>query len=69
MVPWKTPLLAVIGSLFHEEPSVDGLKGADSAASSYLFLGVARPNASDGIVAGWITQERGSGSVHSKANA
>ncbi|MCL5096337.1 MAG: alpha-galactosidase, partial [Candidatus Omnitrophica bacterium] len=48
---------------------VDGLKGADSAASSYLFLGVARPNASDGIVAGWITQERGSGSVHSKANA
>jgi len=45
---------------------VDGLKGAESAASSYLFLAVARPDASDGTVAGWITQERGSGSVHSK---
>jgi hypothetical protein len=47
---------------------VDGLKGAETAASSYLFLGTARPNASDGIVAGWITQERGSGSVHSTAS-
>jgi hypothetical protein len=46
---------------------VDGLKGAESAASSHLFLGVARPDAGDGTVAGWITQERGSGSVHSKA--
>ena len=46
---------------------VDGLKGAESAASSYLFLAVAKPDASDGTVAGWITQERGSGSVHSQA--
>jgi hypothetical protein len=46
---------------------VDGLKGAELAVSSYLFLSVAKPDATDGIVAGWITQERGSGSVHSKA--
>ena len=48
---------------------VDGLKGAESAASSCLFLAVARPDASEGTVAGWITQERGSGSVPSKAAA
>ena len=46
---------------------VDGLKGAESPASSYLFLAVARPDASDGTVAGWTTQDRGSGSVHSQA--
>ena len=46
---------------------VDGLKGAQESASSYLFLGVARPDASDGTVVGWTTQERGSGSVHSVA--
>lgn len=46
---------------------VDGLKGAESPASSYLFLAVARPDASEGTVAGWLTQERGSGSVHSQA--
>ena len=46
---------------------VDGLKGAELSASSYLFLGIARPDASAGTVAGWITQERGSGSVHSQA--
>jgi len=47
---------------------VDGLKGAEARASSYLFLGVARPDASDSVVAGWLTQERGSGSVHSATN-
>jgi hypothetical protein len=46
---------------------VDGLKGAEGSASSYLFLAAARPDASDGTVAGWITQERGSGSVHCQA--
>ena len=46
---------------------VDGLKGAESAASSHLFLAVAKPDATEGTVAGWITQERGSGSVHSQA--
>jgi len=46
---------------------VDGLKNAESPASSYLFLAVSRPDASDGTVAGWITQERGSGSAHSHA--
>jgi len=46
---------------------VDGLKGAESAASSYLFLAAGKPDASDGVVAGWITQERGSGSVHTQA--
>ena len=46
---------------------VDGMKGADLAASSYLFLAVAKPDASDGTVAGWTTQERGSGSVHSRS--
>jgi hypothetical protein len=45
---------------------VDGLKGADSPDSSYLFLALAKPDASAGTVAGWITQERGSGSVHCK---
>jgi hypothetical protein len=43
---------------------VDGLKVADSPVSSYLFLAIARPDASHGTVAGWVTQERGSGSVH-----
>lgn len=43
---------------------VDGLKAAEQPASSHLFLAVARGDASDGIVAGWITQDRGSGSVH-----
>lgn len=47
---------------------VDGLKGADSPASSYLFLAVAKPDASAGTVAGWLTQERGSGSVHYRTN-
>ncbi len=47
---------------------VDGLRSAELPASSYLFLGLARPDASGGTVAGWITQERGSGSVHSKTN-
>jgi alpha-L-fucosidase 2 len=46
---------------------VDGLKAADAAAASYLFLAVAKPDASDGTVAGWITQDRGSGSIHSQA--
>lgn len=48
---------------------VDGLKGAEAPAASYLFLGVARPDATDGAVGGWLTQERGSGSVHSRTNA
>lgn len=43
---------------------VDGLKPADQPASSHLFLAIARPDATAGTVAGWITQERGSGSVH-----
>ncbi len=46
---------------------VDGLKAASATASSHLFLAVARPDASQGAVAGWITQERGSGSVHCQA--
>ncbi len=46
---------------------VDGLKGAEAPASSHLFLGVARPDATAATIAGWITQERGSGSVHSQA--
>jgi hypothetical protein len=47
---------------------VDGLKEAESAASSYLFLAVAKPDASHGTIAGWITQERGSGSVHTQVS-
>lgn len=46
---------------------VDGLKGAEADASSYLFLAAARPDGRGGFVAGWVTQERGSGSVHSTA--
>lgn len=46
---------------------VDGLKNAEAAASSHLFLAVAKPDASQSVVVGWITQERGSGSVHSQA--
>jgi alpha-L-fucosidase 2 len=47
---------------------VDGLKGAEAPNSSYLFLALAQPDAGNGTVAGWITQERGSGSVHSRTN-
>ena len=47
---------------------VDGLKGAGEPASSHLFMAVARPDAGSGTVAGWITQERGSGSVHCQAS-
>lgn len=46
---------------------VDGLKGAEAPASSHLFLAVAQPDAGHGTIAGWITQERGSGTVHSTA--
>jgi hypothetical protein len=46
---------------------VDGLKSAEESASSYLFLGVAKPDASESTIAGWVTQEHGSGSVHSKS--
>lgn len=46
---------------------VDGLKDAESPTSSYLCLAVARSDASNGVVAGWITQERGSASAHSHA--
>lgn len=47
---------------------VDGLKAAEAAASSHLFLAVAKVDASTGTVVGWLTQERGSGSVHSQAS-
>lgn len=45
---------------------VDGLHPAAQPASSHLFLAVARPDASSAVVAGWLTQERGSGSVHTQ---
>ena len=61
----RVPLIGAVKD--HRTLGVDGMKAADSAASSYLFLAVAKPDASDGTVGGWTTQERGSGSVHSQA--
>ena len=46
---------------------VDGLNKSWTPTTSYLFLAVAKPDASEGTVAGWLTQERGSGSVHCEA--
>ena len=46
--------------------SVDALRKGDQEASSYLSLSLARPDASDATVAGWVTQELGSGIVFLK---
>jgi alpha-L-fucosidase len=66
MIEFVQPVTLVGSATEYRSLGVDGLKGAESPASSYLFLAIARPDASHGNVAGWITQERGSGSVHSQ---
>jgi len=45
----------------------DGLTAADEARASYAFLAAADPKTRGGVVAGWLTDERGSGIVRSKA--
>jgi hypothetical protein len=39
----------------------DGLTGADRERASYTFIAAAEPETRAGVVAGWITNERGSG--------
>jgi hypothetical protein len=45
----------------------DGLTAADENRTSYMFLAMADPATRTGVVAGWLTHERGSGIVLSKA--
>lgn len=68
MIEFTQEVLLPAPATSYRTLGVDGLQSAELPASSYLFLGVARPDASEGAVAGWITQERGSGSVHSRTN-
>jgi hypothetical protein len=60
VIPTERPLadLRVLGC--------DGLTPADKSRSSYAFLAAADPRARAGVVAGWLTDERGSGIVLSK---
>ncbi len=44
----------------------DGLTPADKPRTSYMFLAVGDPASRAGVVAGWLTHERGSGIVLSK---
>ena len=44
----------------------DGLTPADAQRTSYTFLALAEPNTRAGVVAGWLTQDRGSGIVRSE---
>jgi len=46
----------------------DGLTPADKDRIGYTFLAVANPATRAGVVAGWLTHERGSGVVLSSAN-
>ena len=46
----------------------DGLSLADEDKTSYTFLAVADPATRAGVVAGWLTHNRGSGVVLSKAD-
>ena len=52
MVEFTQPLTLAAPAKAYRTLGVDRLKGAESAASSYLFLNVARPDASDSVVAG-----------------
>jgi hypothetical protein len=45
----------------------DGLTSGEEDRASYTFLAVADPSSRAGVVAGWITQERASGIVLSRA--
>jgi len=44
----------------------DGLTAGDVSRASYAFLAAANPKTRGGVVAGWLTDERGSGIVLSK---
>jgi len=46
----------------------DGLTPADNDRTSYTFLALADPGTRAGVVAGWLTHERGSGIVLSRAD-
>ena len=46
----------------------DGLTSADEDRASYTFLAVADPATRAGVVAGWLTHNRGSGIVLSRAD-
>src|SRR6516164_172042 len=45
-----------------------GLTTADKNPGSYLFLTLADPETRRGLVAGWLTEDRGSGVLFSSAN-
>jgi len=44
----------------------DGLSTAEADRTSYTFLAMAEPQSNAGIVCGWLTHNRGSGTVSSK---
>ncbi len=46
----------------------DGLTQGDKERTSYMFLATANPKTSAGVVCGWVTHERGSGIVSSRAD-
>ncbi|UCG47854.1 MAG: alpha-galactosidase [Phycisphaerales bacterium] len=46
----------------------DGLTQGDKERTSYMFLAAANPKTSAGVVCGWVTHERGSGIVSSRAD-
>ncbi|MFH1719037.1 MAG: hypothetical protein ABIF19_16915 [Planctomycetota bacterium] len=46
----------------------DGLTTAEADRVSYTFLAIAKPDALNGVVCGWLTHDRASGIVSSKQN-
>jgi hypothetical protein len=48
----------------HRILGVDGLTEATFGCDSHLFAALSRPDGTDAQVAGWLTQNRGSGSIH-----
>lgn len=53
----------------HRILGVDGLVDITKGADSHMFAGIAHPDGTNASVAGWLTQNRGSGSMHIHVDA
>jgi hypothetical protein len=53
----------------HRILGVDGLVDITKGADSHMFVAIAHPDGTNASVSGWLTQNRGSGSIHIHVDA
>ncbi len=52
----------------HRILGVDGLSDINKGADSHMFAAIAHPDGTNATIAGWLTQNRGSGSMHCRVD-